>query len=588
MSDIQFTITEYNPTDQSAQFGSAVFGEAVANEPTELVGSYFGASVNGRYTTTMGHGVFRSRGDLRPKFYYVKPKSSSQGVNFANIAIVSSTGALVGRLRTDVQKTIISNVEFTIVKGDCRDFVIELNDLPAFPLAPFSIVKINVGNSGFNWYMGKITNQENAGSKDGAKYRFTGSGLSETDLDSLVFDDSLDFDSAQDVGEIVDAIVQTQIAPFSFINYNPSKIDRTTGVFTANVIEPGKTKMSKFLDTMAKMAGCEWGVDGEGDFFFLPIEHALVRTFFVGYDLTNFKPKLNLQNVKNTIFVKRQQGKGSGGAGWAVQTIRSDLTSIAKYGKRELTFQAPGFFQDNDLNVIGDALLNDLKEPKYSATANGFRVTGELDFIKRGQHRFILPFDKYQHTWTEGELASEWTTSGSGITLSTNTTNFVFGASSVKGAFSTSSGSRIERVGSYSGKIQKVIIWIRSNTSGAFLTAGIGLSSWNQFSNVINIPQNDVFFAYEWDVSSFGITKIDRIGIQSNTNDAFELFVDKIEFVVKGFPSYRMQSTKQTYSFEPGGADVTMEFDRVPSKMEDYINNILAIAEENRFVGEVR
>jgi hypothetical protein len=114
------------------------------------------------------------------------------------------------------------------------------------------------------------------------------------------------------------------------------------------------------------------------------------------------------------------------------------------------------------------------------------------------------------------------------------------------------------------------------------------LSSWNQYTNKINIPVADAFFAYEWDLSGLSLSKIDTIGIGIDTNDAFELYIDKIDFIIKGFPYYKMQSSKQTYSFAPDSSDVKMEFDKVPSKMEDYINNILAIAEENRFVSEVR
>jgi hypothetical protein len=580
------TIT-LTPTDRSAQFGSSVLGETVTNEANQLTGELTYGIVNGYYTCTIGHGQFRKRGYSRPIPYYVRPRNDRQGSKFASVSILSTTGALIGRIRSDVQKTIISNLEFTIVKGDCRDFVLELNALPDFPLAPFSVIQINIGDSDFNWFIGKITDQEGLGAKNGKKFVFKGEGLTKTDLEALVFDDTLNFESALDVGEIVNSIAQDQISPNTFINYNPSKIDTNTGVFTANVIEPGKSKMPKFLDALAKMANCDWGVDGDGDFFFLPSVTNTVRTFFVGYDLNDFVPRLNLQNVRNTIFLQRQRGKGSGGAGWVVSGIKTDDTSIAKYGKREYRFQAPGFFSDNDLDVIGNSLLNDLKEPRFSSQSTGFQVFGESQFIGRGVHRFILPFDTFPETWTETENANEWT-ADSGITLSDSTDYFVFGASSVKAVVNNASGGHIERISEFKGNIQKVIIWLRSNLAGAYLTAGIGLSSWNQYTNKINIPVANAFFAYEWDLSNLELMKIDKVGFGIDTNDAFELYIDKIEFVIKGFPYYKMQSSKQTYSFAPESSEVRMEFDKVPSKMEDYINNILAIAEENRFVGEVR
>jgi len=582
-----FTVTTLNTTSNVSAIGCGVFGELVFNQAKSFSGQIDIASIRGNYTCTIGHKQFYRRGYSRPIDYYVRPRTQGGGGGFTSISILSTTGALIGRIRSDVEKTIISSLEFTIVKGDCRDFVLELNALPDFPLAPFSIIQVAVADSEFGWFIGKITDQDDLGAKNGNKFVYKGSGYTITDIQKLVFDDTLNFPAVLDVGEIISDIVQNQIVPFSSVRYNPSKIDINTGVLTANEIQPGKSKVPEFLDALAKMGGCDWGVDGDGDFFFLPIVTDVVRTFFVGYDINDFTPKLNLQSVYNTIFLQRQEGKSSGAAGWVVDAILSDPTSIAKYGKKEYRFQAPGFFSSDDLNIVGQSILEDSKEPKYSATADGFRIRSEDDFIRRGIHRFILPFNIYRELYNEGEDANQWTGT-SGITIADDTQYFVFGASSVKFTCANDSGGNIELTEEFKGNIQKIVIWIRANKTGAYLTAGIGLGAWNQYTNVINIPVNETYFAYEWDISDLDLKKINKIGIGIDTDDAFELWIDKIEFVVKGFPYYKIASQQQTYRFNSNNADVKMEFEIIPSKMENYINNILALAEENKFTGEIR
>lgn len=583
-----FDIQTRSVAVESAQFGVSCVGELISNEEKGLITTYQYATTPYRWSCTMGHRPFCAVGWSRPIEYTVRSVNPNTGANVPSISILSSTGALIGRIRTDVENSIVSGLEFTIVNGDCRDFVLTLNQLPEFPLVAYSVISVNIGDTDFNWYMGKVTDQGDIKAKDGNLYVFKGEGLSLTDIRNLVMDIGTVFTAPQDVGQIVESIVLDQIEPFSMVNYNVSKINTATGVLTATEIEPGSAKINEFLDSLAKMANHEWGVDGDGDFFFLPVETDVVKTFFIGYDINDFTPRLNLQNVKNTIFMQRQQGLGAGGAGWVVADILTDDTSVAKYGKRELRYQAPGFFGDDDLTLIGTRLLEDLKDPKYSAQVSGFQVFGEAQFIQRGIHRFILPFDQYPETWNEVEDVTEWTTVGSGITLSDESSIFVLGAGGIRAECLNASGSRFELDQEFKGNIQKIRFWFRSSRLLGEITVGIGLTNWDEYTTKFACPVVDQFFSVEWDVSVNNLKRVTKFAIECPTDEATDFYLDQIDVVVNGFPYYKVKSVKQTYKFYPENSSVSMEFDRVPSKMEDYINNILALAEQNKFTGEVR
>lgn len=583
-----FDINTRSVLVESAQLGVACAGELLSNEPKNLTTTYQFATSPYRWSCTMGHRPFRAVGWSRPVQYTLRTSSNTGGGIVPSISILSSTGALIGRIRTDVENSIVSGLEFTIVNGDCRDFVLTLNRLPEFPLVAYSVISINIGDTDFNWYMGKVTDQGDIKAKDGNLFVFKGEGLSLTDIRNLVMDTGVIFTAPQDVGGIVESIVLDQIVPFCMVNYNVSKINTSTGVLTATEIEPGSAKITEFLDSLAKMSNHEWGVDGDGDFFFLPIETDVVKTFFIGYDINDFTPRLNLRDVKNTIFMQRQQGLGAGGAGWVVADILTDDTSIAKYGKRELRYQAPGFFGDDDLTLIGDRLLEDLKDPKYSAQANGLQVFGEAQFIQRGIHRFVLPFDQYPEIWDEVETLDDFATVGSGITLSEESSIFVLGAGGIRAECLTASGSRFELTKEFKGNIQKIRFWFRSSRLLGEITVGIGLTNWNEYTTKFACPVVDQFFSVEWDVSANNLKRITKFAIECPTDEATNFYLDQIDIVVNGFPYYKVKSVKQTYKFNPDNSSVSMEFDKVPSKMEDYINNILAIAEQNKYTGEVR
>jgi hypothetical protein len=384
-----------------------------------------------------GWGSLGGRGYSKPAIIQYPrwdPSVVEQPTSYAEITITTPSGHVVGKIRSDCQKSIIEQIEFTIDEHGCSNFKLKLNTLPPFPMFPFSIITIKIGNTRYNWYSGEISFKDDDGLSDDAGYEFSGVGLRNY-LKTLK--SKTTYPVWSDIGEIVQDLVQTWIVPYCPIQYNASKVDSSTGVILANEIELSSMPIETILNTLSDMAGCDWGVDGDKDLYFLPRYDWIERTFFVGYMVNTFKPKWNLTEVKNVITVQRQQGAGSGGVGWAVAGVYNDASSVKKYGRKELNYQIPGYFHDEEADIIGNALLAEKKEPSMSSTISGFIIHGGNEFLQRGNYRFVMPFGEYFHVYDDLDDVALWT-AGNDVTITKDTTEYVYGDGSIKITFNGS------------------------------------------------------------------------------------------------------------------------------------------------------
>ena len=541
----------------------------------------------GRMRIHNGWGALGRRRYSYPELWAPR-EGSGVDYRFAEISIYSVAGALVGRMRSDVQKTIIQSVDFTIDDNGCADFTIKLNALPGFPILPFSIAQIKIGDTEYNWYAGTISYKDDEG-VDQDVYEFSGVGMRNYLSNINAF---TTYSAGMDVGSVVSDLCQTWIEPYCPIKHNASKIITVTGVILATDIELSKHPIDKVLTTLADMAGYDWGVDGDMELYFQPRETTTQRTFFVGYNVNTFKPKLNLAEVKNSIIVQRQEGLGSGGVGWAVAGIYNDESSIKKYGKKELTYQVPGYFGDDECDMIGESLLEEKKEPAFSASITGFLVYGGDEYLSRGIYRIIMPYDRYDYIYSDVDDIDEWTKSGSGdLAISIDDTYFVHGDGSLKLVYSNAQNDIAiyeEEFGA--GKIEKIRFYIRASKAGAFLTAGIGFGAWNQHTIDVDVMAADRFFLFEWDISSLDLDVIDTFGIQisEGATDETSVWIDKLELVVKGHKYYTMKLNKAKYKFSPTDQSASIELGVLPPKMENYLAGLFATANEMKFTQEIR
>lgn len=572
-----------------AALGNSVMGDQPFLVPDSFSVTTATGGITGRYRAQFGFEYFGHRVYSKSFFYTPFERSVVGGGWFASITVTNSAGAILGQIRTDIKNTIVRELKFTLDEKGCADFTLTLNSLPDFPLLPISLVTINIGNDDFNWYTGQLEYAPEEGTFR-KEYVYKGFGLRKL-LDRVSAETT--YTAPQDVGLIVSDLVQNYVAVETPIGYNAAKIETNTGVLIASDNELSQAKLEKVFDTYAKMANARWGVDGDGEFYFETKSSTVLRNYFVGYEFAEFEPEQNTDDIKNSIFVQRQSGKGSGGSGWAVAYIANDTTSQAKYGVRELKYQMPGFFSDSDCALVGDKLLAELKDPKTYAKVKDIPVLSVDSYINRGVHRFINQPTRWRAEVQDCDDADDWTINhGTGdiLTITDSTSVLVTGAGAIKASWTTNSGGSFEAAIDVSGGIKRVQAWLRGSRTGQLLKIGVGDGSFTQNEKEISFDVANNWFLFDWDVSSLNLTSLNEVGFTIlDSTASTDVYIDRIMIELVGSKHYSLEMTRTTYQFSPGKQTIsTAEFGPPPKRMYDYVSSLLAQVEENKFTGEQR
>lgn len=542
----------------------------------------------GRMRTQWGFYNFGRRIYSKSEYYELRRRTTPSG-SFASINITSASGALVGKIRTDIQNSTMVSLEFVLDENGCADFIMKLNRLPSFPLLPFSILSVTINESEFPWYSGEISYTDDIGTQREV-YEFRGFGLRNY-LKGLRADTN--YSAGTDIANIIRDLAQTWIEPYCPINYNSSKIPASTGVIIANDIELGKYPIDKLLTDFANMANYRWGIDGSNELYFEEITSDLVGTKFIGYALSEYKPKLNLTEVKNAIIVQRQEGRGSGGAGWVVGGIYNDDQSIKKYGKKELVYQVPGYFSDSDVDIVGNNLLEEKSEPQLSAEVNGIPIRGADSYLYRGVYRFVMPLEDYSvvaNDLTDSSIFTITQNSGSDLQAEDDGDIFVYGQSAIKFSYTDGNLAEAETNIDVMGKIKKIRFYIYASKVGNFLTVGVGQTNFDENTINVPIPTSNVYFPFEWDVSSLGLMNLQKFGLRiTDTNLAgTEFYINRLEVVLAGHKTDRLLLNRARYKFMPEEQAIDAEFGVLPPRMENYIASLFSISSELKYTQEVR
>ncbi len=543
-------------------------------------------------------------GSLGQRVYHRPMTLETRGIDvdlarLPAIDISDPNDAFIGKIRLDIQKPILEILIFGLDYGqECRTFKMTLNKLPDFPIPRLSTIHFKIGNEGptGNWYSGVINKVPEPGTLR-KKYVFSGQGFSSYAKQASSEQIISPPPGGSDVGVIVANLVQNDLAPFTPINYNPNKIELNTGAIVVGNLDFSQAKLNKQFDILAEMGASYWGVDGDQDFFLrkkpLP-DDTEEKTIFIGWDLHSFSPELNIDEVKNAIIIQRQEGKASGAAGWVIGGVYNDTSSIAKYFKREYNKQVPGFFDQDAIDIIGNALLDAKKEPKFSAKIKGYPIKFSSDFLSLGIYRFILPFSQYPRIHNDMDDSSEWILSGAGDMTKADDTQILFwAASSVKLQYKNAQNQQIVLTQNFKfGKIIKIRCYIRASKIGSYFSIGVGLTTPFEVTTKIDVPISNRFFAFEWNVEDENLTEINKVGFKIDEAGPViktDIYLDKLEFEIVGHQFYRLPLERSKYMYQPGkDGQATVEFGILPPELSQFINGLFSQIDELRFTGEIR
>ena len=573
-----------------SQWNCGQFGDSQWNKDRTVVTTVSDLQNRGLVRSQWGFGHWNQRQWNKSEPYRSRIIRPGQGSSVPIVSITSSSGGLVGTIRSDVPNTPIRKVEFTIRNGDCRDFRITLNKPPSFPVLPFSFVTINIGGSSSNWYFGKILRIQENGDGSEEEFIISGNGLS-ADLETID-GDNFSFASLSDIGAAVDEIVGTRVADELSITYNPLKINTATGVPFAGNITLGTSKLSKVFDTFASQTGHDWGVDTAGDFFFLPKSENVTKVYFAGHSIHELKVESDPQWIRNRIIGERTTVKGSGGTGWIRGATSNDLKSQRKFGTYEMTVRFPGSCSNADLQLVCDTILEQRKEPKMSVKGKTYFVRDQLDYVSRGYSKFILPYKAYDIEYEScDDPGADFTKYGSGdLAIVEDGVSFVDGQNSLRLDWTSAVNDRAEVVNSLKGNFQRLRFYMKGSVSGVIARVGIGNGVWNEYTKDIAVPVEavDSFVPFVWDLSALGIRKIDRLAIQITSATGGSLNIDRIHFDVKGFRHITAENTEQRYTFSPEENSIEMNCGPLPYRLEGYLAALFAQTEDAKFSGEIR
>lgn len=565
-----------------AMFGSSEFGGAESYSITYPSVIW---DLRPKKRATYGFGTFGSRVYGRPENWTPLPTSPTSSKVNVDITISTVSGAIIGKIRSDIQNSLVKSLEFTNDRAGCGDFVLELNGPPAFPILPFATIQVSIGNTSFGWYKAVVDYPEYPGTPKQV-LTFRGMGMRKA-LDRITNEGV--YAAGQDVGEIVAAIGEDQIAVETGIGYNATKVNTSTGVIIATDNDVSSNKVSKVLETYATMASAYAGVDGDGELFFevKPDEDEIQGVLVAGYHFDEIDIKPNVDSVFNSIIVQR---KNETGAGWGVVGVYNDETSIKKYGLREKRFQVPGSFGDDTGDLIGNALLEEFKDLKYSAEVKGIRLIDGEDYLYRGNYLLINPPGQYTAIFDECDATTNWSKTGSGdLAISVVDDPLVDGAGAIELSFTSANGDVAEVDSDFYGTALALRIWLRSSTdlTGRIATVGFGLTSWTENTRPVNFGISGTYFQFDWDLTDAGITRIGEVGVRIDTDSGGSIFVDKIEILAKGNEHYTLELNEWTARINPSdGARIDAKFGPLPPRSYDFVAQAIAAAEENQFTAK--
>lgn len=517
-----------------------------------------------------------------------------------NLEISTVTGALLGSIRLDKQRSEIHAFQFSKFRGNCTEGELQLLRPPKFALEPFSILRFVI--DGESKWCGSVTAPSDAGT-DYAPLKYKLYGLTRWISNFQLADGYTVFPATTDVTEIVRSIVQFSLAPRSPVRYNEAKIGPLAGVVIAEELQAQTFTAKKILDWLEKLATTpdyfyRWGVDGEGDFFWKRIDRNFYeKHLHVGYHLQSFSPEQNYEAVKNAVQVHREQADGTGEAGWGVIFTGNDLSSQKKYGLSELIEKVPGWIDLDDAENFGQRLLDTLSEPGDSAGAAQYFPRKASDYFEPGMHRITMPLAEFRTVANDldADDAEDFVYDEyGGLSVSSDTENYVYGNGSVLFEWITAAGEVAEiDLAELIGKVQRVSFYARSNRGGVLVSVGVGKDAWNEYETKIAFPNESSFQAIELDLSQYNLRDVRKFGIrvESDSPDGdtpTRVWLDKLEFVLFGNKTYEMELTEEVYSFQPEGIECKTKWGTPSFYLSDYVSGLRELVETLRGSGGVR
>lgn len=542
----------------------------------------------------LGHGALAQRAFSRPETYADtsddSPFTVGDEAGVSEITFYSRFSSVIGRIRTDVQEGILSDMRITKRRGGCRDFTMTLAKLPDFEIPQQAIFSVQIGSSTTPKYFGKLDQTPQRGHTEGDGFTYEGFGFSRTL--ARVRKDQI-FLAGTDVGEVVYQLILEAFEDGDCdFNFNPGKINRATGTVLVGNLQSSRAPLDKIFDSLGDLSNHDWDIDGRRDFFFRTRQGEIQKSYLDGYDFAKCQIKVDPTSIVNSATIKRGKPSGSGELGYTICSQRSNATSIAKHGPYPKDFIVPSLFTDADGDQLADRIIEELKDPKTNIKITGIPIRSPEDFLEAGPIRVVGEFGEITETIQECDDLDTTQVIGAGDLVTTFESAIIHsGAASFKLLYGNAAGQRFQMQTDFSSQdFKEIIWWIHASRLAEPFKIYIGDSVYNQIQFDFKVGVVGRYYPIRFNVENSGIERIRLLTFEivnaapANT----VVYIDSIEAKRMGNPHYTQLPEREVYTFSATKRTLDLDCGPVPDSIESYLKAVIKVQRELSEGVEVR
>lgn len=337
-----------------------------------------------------------------------------------------------------------------------------------------------------------------------------------------------------------------------------------------------KKNAFKMIEALINSINCYLYIDGLGNIILKEKNSGIDGIIFSEKQLVELK--LDMDNIYNHIYVKRQSPQGTGETGWTIPAgfPLSDQASIKAYGIKQKDIFVPEFFDDATCLAIGNNFLNEYKRPKYKGEATKVPLNKIYNI---GNYKIVSLYNELFEVATEFDNLSSliYNTNDTTATETITNTDYISGSGSLQIQLTAPSQKKYYVDLGKEYFINSFFIYAKLedllNQKRNFkfkIIYGLNSPDENEIQTTINSYR---FSLYRIQIP---ITLVRFVGIKLNDNKLnMRIFFDKLYFKYLGWKHFNMFCKKIKYKLSNGENYCDLTFEREEARIENFIKGII-------------
>lgn len=341
----------------------------------------------------------------------------------------------------------------------------------------------------------------------------------------------------------------------------------------------------KILTTLCDLINARWYINENSEIIVEDIDLSIQNVLFEAK--SNFQFNLDLENIRNNVYIKRQTASGTGETGWTIPIgfPMNNLTSIKIFGKHTYEFNVPEYFDDATCQLIGQKILDEYAFPKYQGELKKNKIDKN---IKLGVHKLILKHDYYFADYSFLDDINEFAIlNQTSETIQIDNNEMQSGSGCLKLTnFQTGNNVEIVINKKFSGYIKTLFFYAKRIGNNVKLQITIGNA--NEQKSFIFVITNNRYILYKIDMPQtteiYDFLKIKIL--EAGLNDI--IYLDNIYYKFWGNYIINPYAKKINYTISNKNAFMDIIYNREPERIENYLKTLNEKIEILNFITEKR